>query len=460
MQHEEIARKLLSHIGGSENVMNISHCTTRLRFNVRDEAKIDIAAIEKMESVQGTFFRYGLFQIIFGAGVVHKIYKEMLHLCASAPLEEGMQPESQSAMNYFTRFAKTLSDIFVPIIPAMVASGLLMGLIGVLKEFSGGAINGPVMKMLDMFSSSAFIILPVLLGFSAAKQFGANPFLGAVIGGILTHPDLLDPSLLGSKTPSTIDVFGFQVPLIGYQGTVIPILLSVYIMSKIEKVLKKVVPSSLDLLVIPFITVMITGFAAIFMMGPVSLFIGHLMSESLGFVYQYAGAAAGFLFGGLYSLIVLSGLHHSFYVIEASLLADPEYGVNFLLPIWSMANVAQGGAGLAVFLKTKNANVKKIAIPASLTAFLGIVEPVMFGVNLKRLNPFIGASIGGALGGAYVTFMNVAANSYGLSGIPMISIILPLGTANLIHYLIGFAIAVVSAFIATLCLGLKEEKEE
>lgn len=459
VQHKEIARELLPLIGGAENVISISHCTTRLRFNVRDETKIDIAAVEKMESVQGTFFRYGLFQIIFGAGVVNKIYKEMAHYSVPGPIGQEIQPESQSNINLLTKFAKTLSDIFVPIIPVIVASGLLMGLIGVLKEFSLGAYDGPVMKLLDIFSSAAFIILPVLLGFSAAKQFGANPFLGAVIGGILTHPDLLDPSMLGSQKPSSVDILGFQVPLIGYQGTVIPILLSVYIMSKLERILKRIVPRSLDLLVIPFITVMTAGFAALFIMGPLSLLIGHLVSGCLGFVYQYAGPAAGFLFGGLYSLLVFSGLHHSFYVIEASLLADPQYGVNFLLPIWSMANVAQGGAGLAVCLKTKNANLKKISIPASFTAFLGIVEPIMFGVNLKLLRPFIGASIGGALGGAYVVFMHVAANSYGLSGIPMISIILPLGTANLIHYLIGFAIAAISAFIATLCLGFKDEKE-
>ena len=458
MLQKEIARVLLPLIGGVENIISISHCTTRLRFNVRDEEKIDIAAIEKMESVQGTFFRYGLFQIIFGTGVVNKIYKEMIQYSDPAPFEEARR-ETQPNMNVLTRFAKTLSDIFVPIIPAIVASGLLMGLIGVLKEFNLGAYGGPLMKMLDIFSSSAFVILPVLIGFSAAKQFGANPFLGAVIGGILTHPDLLDPSMLGSQKPESIEVFGLEVPLIGYQGTVIPILLSVYMMSKIEKFLKRIVPSSLDLIVAPFITVMASGFAALFIMGPLSLMIAHFISDCLGFVYHFAGACAGFLFGGLYALLVLSGLHHSFYVIEASLLADPEYGVNFLLPIWSMANVAQGGAGLAVFLKTKNAGIRKIAIPASLTAFLGIVEPVMFGVNLKLVRPFIGASIGGALGGAYAVFTHVATNSYGLSGIPMISIILPLGTANLIHYLIAFAIAVISAFIATLCLGFKDEKE-
>lgn len=457
MLHKDIAKELLPLAGGKENIINITHCTTRLRFEVRDETKIDIAAIENMQSVQGTFFRYGLFQIIFGAGIVNKIYKEVIQLCQEDQTEQPIA--SNHEMNVITRFAKTLSDIFVPIIPAIVASGLLMGLIGMIKVFNWISPHSPFLKMLDIFSSSAFIILPILVGFSAAKQFGSNPFVGAVIGGILTHPDLLDPSMLGSQTPEALHLFGMHVPLMGYQGTIIPILLSVYIMSKIEKLLKKLIPDSLDLVIIPFITVMVTGFIALTVMGPAATFIGHIITFLLDFVYQYAGTAAGFLFGGLYSLIVLSGLHHSFYVFEASLLADPKIGVNFLLPIWSMANVAQGGAGLAVFFKTKNGNLKKISIPASLSAFLGIIEPIVFGVNLKLVRPFIGASIGGALGGAYVAAMHVVSNSYGLTGIPMISIILPLGVTNFVHYMIGFSIAAVSAFIATLILGFKEEKE-
>ncbi|MGZ3120193.1 sucrose-specific PTS transporter subunit IIBC, partial [Bacillus subtilis] len=458
--HKEIAKELLLLAGGKNNIISISHCTTRLRFDVKDETKIDIHAIENLQGVQGTFFRYGLFQIIFGAGVVNKIYKEVVHVWETAPSEEPVhQKKASRKLNPAAAFAKTLSDIFVPIIPAITASGLLMGLIGMIKVFHWFAAGSPWIKMLDLVSSTAFILLPILVGFSAARQFGSNPYLGAVIAGLLTHPDLLDPSMLGSKTPSSLDIWGLHIPMMGYQGSMIPILLSVFVMSKIEKLLKSIVPKSLDVVIIPFITVMVTGCLALIVMNPAASIIGQIMTQSIVYIYDHAGIAAGALFGGIYSTIVLSGLHHSFYAIEATLLANPHVGVNFLVPIWSMANVAQGGAGLAVFLKTKQSSLKKIALPASLTAFLGIVEPIVFGVNLKLIRPFIGAAIGGAIGGAYVVAVQVVANSYGLTGIPMISIVLPFGAANFVHYMIGFLIAAVSAFIATLFLGFKEETE-
>ncbi|MEC1268028.1 sucrose-specific PTS transporter subunit IIBC [Bacillus vallismortis] len=464
---KEIANELLVLIGGKSNIISISHCTTRLRFEVKDETKIDIHAIKQLQGVQGTFFRYGLFQIIFGAGVVNKIYKELIHVWENAPSEEPGQQKSSSRkqksssrkLNPVAAFAKTLSDIFVPIIPAITASGLLMGLIGMIKVFHWFAAGSPWIKMLDLVSSTAFILLPILVGFSAARQFGSNPYLGAVIAGLLTHPDLLDPSMLGSKTPASLDIWGLHIPMMGYQGSIIPILFSVYVMSRIEKLLKSIVPKSLDVVIIPFTTILMTGFLALIVMNPAASIIGQIMTQSIVYIYDHAGIAAGALFGGIYSTIVLSGLHHSFYAIEATLLADPHVGVNFLVPIWSMANVAQGGAGLAVFFKTKQSSLKKIALPASLTAFLGIVEPIVFGVNVKLIRPFIGAAIGGAIGGAYVVAVHVVSNSYGLTGIPMISIVLPFGAANFVHYMIGFLAAAVSAFIATLFLGFKEETE-
>lgn len=358
-------------------------------------------------------------------------------------------------MNPVARFARTLSNIFVPIIPAIVASGLLMGLLGMMRTFEWVAPDSSWIVLLDMFSSAAFIILPILIGVSAAKEFGANPYLGAVIGGIMTHPALLNAWAQGTAEPEFLNLFGFDIAMIGYQGTVIPVLLAVYFMSKVEKSLRKVVPHALDLIVTPFVTVILTGFFALIILGPIGNLVGDGITAVLNFVYDYGGFLAGLLFGGLYSLIVITGVHHSFHAIEAGLISN--IGVNYLLPIWSMANVAQGGAGLAVFFKSKRAKTKEIALPSALSAFLGITEPIIFGVNLRYRRPFIGALIGGALGGAYVVFMNVVANAYGLTGIPMIAIVSPLGTANLVNYLIGLIIAVVGAFIATWVLGFKEE---
>lgn len=456
---KDFAQELLPLLGGKENIMNMTHCTTRLRFELLDESKVNKVGIDKLNGVHGTFSRMGLFQIILGPGIVNKVYRALLEtkLTPVSGISPAEPPKVR--INPFIGFARTLSNIFVPIIPAIVASGLLMGLIGMIKVFQWAPPESSLMRMLDIFSSAAFIILPILIGFSAAKEFGGNPILGAVIGGILTHPSLLNPAELGYKVPEYIEVLGVDIPLIGYQGTVIPILLSVFFMSKLELRLRKIIPSSLDLFLIPFLLIISIGFISLLIIGPISLFIGDMMTNTFELIYKSGGVIAGFLFGGLYSLIVVTGLHHTLHAVEMELLANPKIGVNFLLPIWSMANMAQGGAGLAVFFKTKNERLKKIAIPSAFSAFLGIIEPVMFGMNIRLFRPFIGAAIGGAFGGAYVVLTHVVANSYGLTGIPMIAIVAPIGISNLMHYLIGLGISVVAAFIATFILWVKEETE-
>lgn len=459
MQSKEFVQELLPLVGGEENIADATHCASRLRLLLRNEEKADISAIEKMDGVEGVFSRRGQFQIIFGTGRVNRVYKalvEAIEIAQTNPSKERM--EKAPKMNPFTHFVKTLSNIFLPIIPAIVVSGLLMGLLGMVKAFGWITMDSAWMKMLTMFSSSSFIILPILIGFSAAKEFGSNPILGAVIGGILTHPSLLNPAELGNSTPEYMDLFGLEIALIGYQGTVIPILLSVYVMSRFEKLLRKFIPQSLDLLLIPFITITFTGIVSLVAIGPLGMMIGEMISGSLEYVYQYAGLVAGFLFGGFYALFVVTGLHHSLHAIEVGLLADPKVGVNFLLPIWSMANVAQGGAALAVFFKSKNDKLKKIAIPAALSSFFGIIEPVMFGINLRLVTPFIGAAIGGGVGGAYVVGAHVVANAYGLTGIPMLALVTPLGISNAVHYLIGLAIAVTTAFTSTWILRFTEEE--
>ncbi|MGG4404776.1 sucrose-specific PTS transporter subunit IIBC [Geobacillus stearothermophilus] len=457
MNYEHIAKQLIPLLGGKENIISVTHCATRLRLVLKDDKKAEAKDIENIEGVKGAFSSSGQFQIIFGTGVVNKVYEAFVR---EAGIQQGDADAHQEAikqkMNPLARFAKTLSNIFVPIIPAIVASGLLMGLLGMMKAFKWVAADSPLYILLDMFSSAAFIILPILIGFSAAKEFGGTPFLGAVIGGIMTHPALLNPWGLAEAKPKYMHFLGFDIAMVGYQGTVVPILLATYVMSKVERGLRKVVPHAVSLLVVPFVTVILTGFITILAIGPLGNLLGDGITKVLNFVYHYGGALAGLIFGGLYSMIVITGVHHSFHAIEANLLA--KLGVNYLLPIWSMANVAQGGAGLAVFVKSKRTKTKEIALPAALSAFLGITEPVIFGVNLKYRKPFIAAAIGGALGGAYVVFTNVVANAYGLTGVPMIAIVAPEGLTNLMHYLIGFAIAVVSAFVATFLLKFREEE--
>ncbi|WP_061950429.1 sucrose-specific PTS transporter subunit IIBC [Alkalihalobacillus trypoxylicola] len=458
MEHKEIAEKLVKHLGGKGNIVSATHCATRLRLVIEDENEIDQNKIEEIDEVKGAFSSSGQYQIIFGTGLVNKVFQEFAPLVDISGEDHQDKPSNhqdaiKKKMNPFARFARTLSNIFVPIIPAIVAAGMLMGLLGLMNTYNWLDSESGLFIMLDMFSSASFIILPILIGFSAAKEFGANPFLGAVIGGIMTHPDLLNPWGLSDVQPETLDFFGFGVEMLGYQGTVIPVLLTVFVMAKLEKLFRKFVPNVIDLLVTPFLTVIFTGFFALLVIGPLGRLLVEGITNTLDFVYATAGPVAGFLFGGLYSIIVLTGVHHSFHAIEAELLVS--VGANYLLPIWAMSNVAQGGATLAVFLKTKNKKTKGIALPAAVSSFLGITEPAIFGVNLKYRRPFIGAAIGGAIGGAYVVLQQVMANGIGLTGIPMFAI-----AQNPFQYLIGFLLAVVGAFVATLLLGWKEESSK
>lgn len=306
--------------------------------------------------------------------------------------------------------------------------------------------------MLDWFSSAAFIFLPVLVAISAAKVFGVNPYLAATVGGIMIHPALQNAWTQGEGF-STVSVLGIiDMPLLGYQGTVLPILIVIFVMAYIEKGIRKVVPEILDILLTPLLTVLITGFLALAVIGPAANFIGGGISTFLTFAIDKLGIFAGLLFGGAYSSIVITGIHHSFHAVELSVLA--ETGVNTLLPIWSMANVAQGGACFAAFLMTKNKKMKAVALPSAISTLFGITEAAIFGVNLRYKTPFIGAAIGGAVAGAYVVLMKVGMTAVGVTGIPGMAIT---ASGSTLHYIIGLVIALVVAFVSTMIMGIKEE---
>lgn len=458
MNYSKVAKRILELVGGEGNVESATHCATRLRLVVKDEKKVDKKALDKMSEVKGIFSSAGQFQIIIGQGAVNKVYKALIEgtQITQTDLNEAKKA-AMNKLNPFQRFARMLSNIFVPIIPAIVASGLLMGLLGMTKTF--GWIDGKsgMFMLLDMFSNAAFVFLPILIAFSAAKEFGTNPYLASALGGILIHPALQNAWTLGEGVKNTISIYGFDVSMVGYQGTVLPILIAVWVMGHIERGLRKVVPNVLDIIVTPFLTLMVSAFVSLLVIGPIGRVIGDGISFGLQGLYNTAGALAGIVFGGLYSTIVITGMHHSFHAIEAGLLSNPAIGKNFLLPIWAMANVAQGGAAIAVYLKTRNKKLKSIAAPAALSCLLGITEAAIFGVNLRLMRPFIAAAIGGALGGGYVVLTKVAMTAVGVTGIPGIAIV---QQGSMINYLIGLIIAFGGAFAATLILGFKDEVEE
>ncbi|MCB2342637.1 sucrose-specific PTS transporter subunit IIBC [Clostridium estertheticum] len=458
MDYNKIAKEILMYLGGENNVASAAHCATRLRLVLNDDQKANIKKIEKMEAVKGVFNSGGQLQIIIGQGTVNKVYNAFIE---GTKIGESSLIDNKKAamknMNPFERFARMLSSIFLPIIPAIVASGLLMGILGMLQNFHLIDSKSGIYILLNMFSSAAFVFLPVLIAFSAAKQFGTNPFLAATLAGIMIHPDLQNAWTLGNGIKNSMDFYGLHVSMVGYQGQVLPILIAVWVMGYIERSLRKIVPDILDILLTPFLTILITGFFTFFIIGPVGRFLGDGLSVGLVTIYNTAGVFAGILFGGFYSFIVITGIHQSFQAVEAGLLANPSIHRDFLLPIWSMANVAQGGAAFAVYFITKNAKMKSIAGPASLSAVLGITEPAIFGVNLRYRRPFIAAAIGGAIGGGYVVFTKVVMTGMGVSGIPGTTIVPP---SSILNYIIGMVIAFATAFVVTSVLGIKEKEEE
>ncbi|WP_380180457.1 sucrose-specific PTS transporter subunit IIBC [Kalamiella sp. sgz302252] len=456
MDFERVARQLLPLLGGRENIASAAHCATRLRLVLVDDSKADKKAIGELEGVKGCFQNAGQMQVIFGSGIVNKVHAAFIQ---AAGIGESSKSEAAAVaarkLNPAQRIARLLSNIFVPIIPAIVASGVLMGLLGMMKTYGWVDSGSALFVMLDMFSSAAFIILPILIGFTAAREFGGNPYLGATLGGILTHPALTNAWGVAGGV-KTMDLFGLDIAMVGYQGTVFPVLLAVWFMSLLEKRLRKIIPNALDIILTPFLTVIISGFVAMLIIGPAGRALGDGISLVLSTLIAHAGWLAGLLFGGLYSVIVISGVHHSFHAIEAGLLGNPNIGVNFLLPIWSMANIAQAGACLAVWFKTRDVKIRSIVLPSALSGMLGITEAAIFGVNLRFMKPFIAGIIGGAVGGAFVVLMHVGMTAVGLTALPGLAIV---QASSLLPYIIGMALAFGTAFTLSLLLKYKVEEK-
>ncbi|MBV4366587.1 sucrose-specific PTS transporter subunit IIBC [Erwinia phyllosphaerae] len=455
MNFDKIASALLPLLGGKENIASAAHCATRLRLVLVDDSLADKKAIGELEGVKGCFQNAGQMQVIFGSGIVNKVHASFIQIAgASEASKSEAAAVAARKLNPAQRIARLLSNIFVPIIPAIVASGVLMGLLGMMKTYGWVNAGSALFVMLDMFSSAAFIILPVLIGFTAAREFGGNPYLGATLGGILTHPALTNAWGVAGGV-KTMSLFGLDIAMVGYQGTVFPVLLAVWFMSMLEKRLRRMVPNALDIIVTPFLTVIISGFVAMLIIGPAGRALGDGISLVLSTLIAHAGWLAGLLFGGLYSVIVISGVHHSFHAIEAGLLGNPHIGVNFLLPIWSMANIAQAGACLAVWFKTRDVKIRSIVLPSALSGMLGITEAAIFGVNLRFMKPFIAGIVGGSVGGAFVVLMHVGMTAVGLTALPGMAIVQP---GSLLSYIIGMVLAFSVAF--TLSLLLKYNVEE
>ncbi len=459
MDYAKTAEQVIKYVGGKDNIKSVAHCATRLRFQLRNNDLRDEEAISGLEGVKGVFLTQSQFQIIFGSGTVNLVFAEVQKQLGTLEVKEDEREEKEG--NPLQRFIKMLSDIFVPIIPAIVAGGLLMGLNNLLTSplLHGQSVIQTypqwqgLAAAINTFASAPFTFLPVLIGFSAAKKFGGNAFLGAAMGMIMVHPDLLNAYQIGVAEPPVWNVLGFKIAAIGYQGTVLPVLAVSWIIANIEKRLRRVTPSWLDNLTTPLLSILITSFLTFAFVGPVLREAGNLLASGITWLYNTLGPVGGALFGLTYAPITMTGMHHSFIAIETQLLADSVHtGGSFIFTTASMNNVAQGAAVLAVLLLTKNERMKSICSASGISALLGITEPAMFGVTLKLKYPFYAAIIGSGVGSAYLAWTKTLAQALGAAGLPGFISMKP---EEYGHFAIGLVLSMGVSFLLTVIFWKK-----
>ncbi|RSJ67981.1 Negative regulator of SacY activity [Streptococcus oralis] len=454
MNNQDIAKKVIEALGGRENVNSVAHCATRLRVMVKDEGKINKEVIENLDKVQGAFFNSGQYQIIFGTGTVNKMYDEVVALGLPTSSKEDMKAEAAKQGNWFQRAIRTFGDVFVPIIPVIVATGLFMGVRGLLNAL-GMTLPEDVTIYSQILTDTAFIILPGLVVWSTFRVFGGNPAVGIVLGMMLVSGSLPNAWAVASGGEVTaMNFFGF-IPVVGLQGSVLPAFIIGVVGAKFEKALRKVVPDVLDLLVTPFVTLLVMSILGLFVIGPVFHVVENYILLGTKAILGLPFGLGGLVIGGVHQLIVVSGVHHIFNLLEVQLLAADH--VNPFNAIITAAMTAQGAATVAVGVKTKNPKLKTLAFPAALSAFLGITEPAIFGVNLRFRKPFFLSLIAGAIGGGLASILGLAGTGNGITIIP--GTMLYVGNGQLLQYLLMVAVSFVLGFALTYMFGYEDEEE-
>ena len=454
MSNTEIAKKVIDAIGGVENVNSVAHCATRLRVMVKDEAKVDKNAVENIEKVQGVFFNSGQYQIIFGTGTVNKIYDEVVALGLPTSTKAEMKAEAAKQGNWFQRAIRTFGDVFVPIIPVIVATGLFMGVRGLLNAL-GVTLPEDVTTYTQILTDTAFIILPGLVVWSTFRVFGGNPAVGIVLGMMLVSGSLPNAWAVASGGEVTaMKFFGF-IPVVGLQGSVLPAFIIGVVGAKFEKAVRKVVPDVLDLLVTPFVTLFVMSILGLFLLGPVFHVVENYILLGTKAVLSLPFGLGGLLIGGVHQIIVVSGVHHIFNLLEIQLLAADH--ANPFNAIITAAMTAQGAATVAVGVKTKNPKLKTLAFPAALSAFLGITEPAIFGVNLRFRKPFFLSLIAGAIGGSLASLLGLAGTGSGITIIPGTVLYV---NGQLPQYFLMVAVSFALGFALTYMFGFEDEEPE
>ncbi|MBH0230689.1 sucrose-specific PTS transporter subunit IIBC [Halobacillus yeomjeoni] len=460
--NSQIAKQVIEAAGGEDNIASVAHCATRLRIMLHDKEKADISAVENVDKVKGAFYNSGQLQVIFGTGTVNRIYEEVTKLNVQGTSKSEMKEETKKQGNMFQRWIRTFGDVFVPIIPALVATGLFMGLRGLVTQeqilaifgLTPDSISDNFILFTQVLTDTAFIFLPALVAWSTFRVFGGSPILGIVIGLMLVSPALPNAWVVAGGDAEPIMFLGF-IPVLGYQGSVLPAFITGIVGAKLEKAIRKKVPESLDLILTPFLVLLIMITLALFVIGPIFHIVENGIFSATRAVLELPLGLSGIIIGGLHQIIVVTGVHHIFNLLEIQLLE--RVGENAFNPLITAAIAAQGGAALAVGVKSKAKKMKALALPSALSAFLGITEPAIFGVNLRYMKPFIMGLIGGAVGGFFASITGITASGMAITVIPGSLLYLD---SSFIFYLLTNLIAIGVAFGLTWAFGYNDKMLE
>ena len=460
--YKKIAQEVIEAVGGVDNIISAAHCATRLRIILKDRSKANDSIVEEIDKVKGFFFNAGQYQIIFGTGTVNKVFEQVSSLgIASASKSEQSQMVAEQGNNKLKRAIRIFSDIFVPIIPAMVATGLFMGVRGFLLQEQILAIFGLTVESIpaslliftQILTDTAFGFLPVLICWSAFKKFGGSPILGIMIGLMLVSPLL--PSGWGEAQGTEDALVLFGVKMSGYQASVLPAFLTGFVGAKIEIWLRKRISDTLDLILTPFLTLLLSLICGLIIIGPIAHQIEVALLSLMTFIFTLPFGLGGLIWGGICQLIVVTGVHQALSVVEIQMIA--ETGWNYVNPIGTCAIVAQAGAAFAVGMKSKSKKIKALSFPSVISALLGITEPAIFGVNLRFVKPFIMGLIGGAAGGFIASLLHIKGTGMGITAIPGTLLYL---NNQFIPYILVSVFSFVVAFVLTYFFGYKDKEEK
>lgn len=460
--NREIARQVVEAIGGRENIASFAHCATRLRIMVHDQKKIDQKKVEQIDKVKGAFFNSGQYQVIFGTGTVNQIFEAVESLGMESTSKEELKSQAKKSGNPFQRAIRTFGDVFVPIIPVLVATGLFMGLRGLLTQDTVLAwfgatpddISANFLLFTQVLTDTAFAFLPALVAWSAFRVFGGSPVLGIVLGLMLVNPALPNAYSVANGSAEALMIFDF-IPVVGYQGSVLPAFFIGLLGAKFERFLRKRIPDAIDLIVTPFLTLLVMITLGLFAIGPVFHSLEEVVLNATTFLLELPFGIAGLVIGFFNQIIVVTGVHHIFNFLEIQLLEKT--GSNPFNAIVTSAMAAQGAACLVVGLKTRNKKLKALSLPSAFSALLGISEPAIFGVNLRYVRPFVIGLIGGGVGGFMASIFQLEATGMAITVIPGTLLYL---NSQLPLYILCNVTAMAIAFVLTWMFGFNDKMLE